>query len=146
MGVIQCSRLSLQVVQVVTVYAPTPSPECTVLIPAAIYTYQVTTQWVPFAMADRCLLNGLLLQSCRKIAALPGHPLANYCQKIALRYKIACIGLLRPLISFVVTTPSDTLIAASLFLALDEVGHSYALPIAHRGIISLPQASWTNKT
>jgi hypothetical protein len=115
--------------QDVTVFAPNPSPGCTVIIPAEIYTYQVATQWVPFAFADRCLLNGLFLQTCRKIAALQGHPQAEYYERLALKYKIACIRLLRALVSSGPTAPSDKLIAGSLFLALDEVRDVSALLI-----------------
>lgn len=105
----------------VTTVAPYPTPDCTVIIPADTYAYQVTTQWVPFAIADQCLLNGLLLQICRKFAALQGHAQAKYYEGLALKYKIACIRSLRPLVSSGATPPSDTLIAGSLFLALDEV-------------------------
>ncbi|KAK3633180.1 hypothetical protein LTR56_015956 [Elasticomyces elasticus] len=91
------------------------------LIDYYVYTYQVATQWVPFAFADRCLLNGLLLQACRKIAALQGQPQPEHYERLALKYKIACIRLLRALVSSGPTLPSDTLIAGSLFLALDEV-------------------------
>lgn len=107
--------------QDVTVFALNPSPSCTVIIPVEIYTCQVMTQWVPFAFADRCLLNGLFLQACRKIAAFQGHPQAEYFGRLALKYKIACIQLLRTLVSSRTTAPSDKLIAGSLFLALDEV-------------------------
>ncbi|GAM86227.1 hypothetical protein ANO11243_042390 [Dothideomycetidae sp. 11243] len=107
--------------QDVTVFAPNPSPGCTVMIPAELYRHQVATQWVPFAFADRCLLNGLFLQSCRKIADLQGHPRAEFYEKLALGYKIACAQLLRASFSSEATAPSDAIIAGSLFLALDEM-------------------------
>ena len=108
------------------------------IIPADIYTYQVTTQWVPFAFADQCLLNGLFLQSCRKIAALEGHPRAEYYKKLALKYKIACIQLLKALVSSSPTAPSDTLIAGALWLALDEVRDVFC-PLAD---VSFGSSGW----
>lgn len=79
------------------------------IIPAESYAYQVTTQWIPFAFANQCLLNGLFLQTCHKIAALQGHPHAEYYEGLAIKYKVTFIRLLRALVSSEATAPSDTL-------------------------------------
>jgi hypothetical protein len=105
----------------VTVFAKNPGPGCTAIIPADTYTSQVTTQLVPFAFADACLLNGLFLHAARRISMVVGHPQAEFYSRLALQYKIACIGMLSRSVLKESDAPSDKIIASSLFLTLDEV-------------------------
>ncbi|KAH6989924.1 hypothetical protein EDB80DRAFT_163245 [Ilyonectria destructans] len=92
-------------------YSPShPSPEA--------YLHGAITEWIPLAMTDPGMLNGILVPACRNLHSLQGE--GQYLE-MALRYKVACIVSLNMDLSEQGGKPGDSSIAKAIILAGDEV-------------------------
>ncbi|KAH8676227.1 hypothetical protein BX600DRAFT_508401 [Xylariales sp. PMI_506] len=84
------------------------------------YRSHMATQWVPSAIADAGMLDGVLLFACRSLHILTRDP-AYY--QLALGYKMVCLRALGEAVSRVraAGTVRDTTIASALQMASDEL-------------------------
>ncbi|KAK0721786.1 hypothetical protein B0T26DRAFT_673571 [Lasiosphaeria miniovina] len=83
------------------------------------YWQGLRTQWVPLALTDPGMLDGLLTPACRSLHSLYGDGRSAY-WTCALSYKTACIVSLSQAISREGNNPRDSTIAKAVILAGDE--------------------------
>jgi hypothetical protein len=84
------------------------------------YRWNILMEWVPTAVSDPGLLNGLMLYACRSLYVLTGE--TGY-YDLALRYKLACMSIVNDEISASsgTGTVGPVMIARVLQLASDEL-------------------------
>ncbi|KAJ5606602.1 hypothetical protein N7510_009383 [Penicillium lagena] len=86
------------------------------------YSERMTTAWVPLALGNASLLNGLFLAACRDISESYG--LAEQQQRflnLAMQYKLGCVRALQEKISRQMPPFSDSTVATVVMLAFDEL-------------------------
>lgn len=97
-----------------------------------IYDQNMKSQWLPFAITDVGLINGILFTASRSLAAL--YNSKPYLLR-ALNYKGLCIQSTKIAISREGDDISDLTIAKSLLLASDEVCALYMLSKYHSSMM-----------
>lgn len=84
----------------------------------------MTTEWVRLALGDAGFLNGILLNASRHLSAVHQHgDNQQLFGNLAIRFKLACVKAVRAAISAdaPMRSFSDSLVAVTMVLALDEV-------------------------
>lgn len=83
------------------------------------YLHGINRHWIPLALTDPGLLNGILISACRSLHVLYSgrSPYLN----AAVRYKVSCIRSVNDDISKEPAAPRDATIAKAIMLSGDEV-------------------------
>lgn len=97
------------------------------------FTESMTREWVPLALTDIGLLDGIFLSACRHLAA---HHCIDQKQQLfsqlAVRYKVECVQSLRGALLKKMPPFADSIVAQAVMLAYDEVSSylcSYAAAV-----------------
>ncbi|RQM06588.1 hypothetical protein DH86_00001211 [Scytalidium sp. 3C] len=86
------------------------------------FTESMTREWVPLALTDIGLLDGIFLSACRHLAA---HHCIDQKQQLfsqlAVRYKVECVQSLRGALLKKMPPFADSIVAQAVMLAYDEL-------------------------
>ena len=95
------------------------------------YIQGIKAEWIPLALSDPGMLDGIFVSVCRSLHSLHGGgPYLEY----ALRYKLTCLASLNNSISEEGSEPRDASIAKAIILAGDEV----ILPRLRSFVLDIP--------
>lgn len=106
--------------QVVHIVIPYGKSHCEHFTSNLKYLDGMRNKFVPLTLTTPGLLSGALLTTCRSLFFLSRDP--QYV-RLAMQYKVACLGHLNSAISCRSGVMQDATIAQALLLASDDVGH-----------------------